>query len=389
MKFYRVGGCVRDALLGEDRQQRGELDTALETDRDWVVVGGTPDDMIARGFRPVGRDFPVFLHPETHEEYALARTERKTAPGYKGFVFHAAPDVSLEADLARRDLTINAMALDEDGRLIDPHNGARDLRAGVLRHVGDAFIEDPVRILRLARFAARFPQFHVAPDTAELVRQMVRNGEADALVPERVMQEISRGLMERRPSRMLDVLAASGLIDRLYIELEDLAATSSALDRAAARGLVLPARFAVLASACRSPRTVADLIGKLRVPQESAQLARLLVELRDALATAESSAAIVDVLERADAFRRPERFELLLQAFETAQEESADRFRQALRAASAVDAGALASLHRNDPAEIPRAVRQERVVAVSRALHSDENGSGERQQDGPQARRDT
>ena len=145
----------------------------------------------------------MFLHPETNEEYALARTERKTAPGYKGFVFHAAPDVTLEADLARRDLTINAMALDEDGRLIDPHNGARDLRAGILRHVSPAFVEDPVRILRLARFAARFPEFRVAPETAELVREMVRNGEADALVPERVMQELSRGLMERRPSRML------------------------------------------------------------------------------------------------------------------------------------------------------------------------------------------
>ena len=166
MKFYRVGGCVRDALLGEDQQRRGELDAALETDRDWVVVGGSPDEMTAKGFRPVGRDFPVFLHPETNEEYALARTERKTAPGYKGFVFHAAPDVSLEADLARRDLTINAMALDEDGRLIDPHNGARDLRAGILRHVGPAFVEDPVRILRLARFAARFPEFRVAPETA-------------------------------------------------------------------------------------------------------------------------------------------------------------------------------------------------------------------------------
>jgi tRNA nucleotidyltransferase (CCA-adding enzyme) len=369
MKFFRVGGCVRDALLGEQRQP-GELDSALETDRDWVVVGGSPDDMLALGFRPVGRDFPVFLHPDTHEEYALARTERKTAPGYKGFVFHAAPDVTLEADLARRDLTINAMALDEDGRLIDPYNGARDLRAKVLRHVGAAFVEDPVRILRLARFAARFPDFRVAPETAELVREMVRNGEADALVPERVMQEISRGLMERRPSRMLAVLADSGLIDRLYSELEDLAPAGLALDRGAERRLVLPARFAVLASACRTPRSVADLIGKLRAPQESAQLARLLVELREPLSEAASSAAIVDALERADAFRRPERFETLLQAFEAAAEKSADRFRQALNAAADVDAGALASLHGNDPAEIPRAVRQARVVAVSRALHS-------------------
>lgn len=370
MKFYRVGGCVRDALLGEDRQRRGELDAALETDRDWVVVGGSPDEMMARGFCAVGRDFPVFLHPETHEEYALARTERKTAPGYKGFAFHAAPDVTLEADLERRDLTINAMALDEDGRLIDPHNGARDLRAGILRHVSPAFIEDPVRILRLARFAARFPDFHVAPETAELIRQMVVNGEADALVPERVMQEISRGLMERRPSRMLEILAESGLIARLYGELEDLGPAGLSLDRAAKRRLVLPVRFAILAGACRGPRRVADLIGKLRVPQDSAQLARLHIDLRDALASADSSAAIVDVLERADAFRRPERFEQLLQAFETTSESSADRFRNALRAAAEVDAGALASLHRNDPAEIPRAVRQARVVAVSRALHA-------------------
>lgn len=377
MKFYRVGGSVRDALLGEDRQRRGELDSALETDRDWVVVGGTPEEMLAQGFRPVGREFPVFLHPQTNEEYALARTERKTAPGYKGFIFHAAPDVSLEADLARRDLTINAMALDEDGRLIDPHSGARDLRAGILRHVGPAFVEDPVRILRLARFAARFPEFRVAPETAELVREMVRNGEADALVPERVMQELSRGLMERRPSRMLEILRESGLIDRLYSELEDLGPAGEALDRAAANGLVLPARFAVLASACRSPRTVADLIGKLRVPQEAAQLARLLVELRETLSNAELSAAIVDALERADAFRRPERFEVLLQSFETAYQESAERFRAAARAAAEVDAGALASLHRNDPTEIPRAVRQARVVAVSRALHGSVDASEE------------
>lgn len=369
MKAYRVGGCVRDALLGEARRNSGDLDAALETDRDWVVVGATPEQMIELGYRPVGKDFPVFLHPDTHEEYALARTERKTAPGYKGFEPHAAPDVTLEQDLARRDLTINAMALDEDGTLIDPFGGQRDLEAGVLRHVSPAFVEDPVRILRLARFAARFPEFKVAPETADLMRSMVRDGEADALVPERVMQEISRGLMERKPSRMLNVLVSSGLIDRLYAELEDLGPTSAALDRAAQRDLLLPVRFAVLASAARTPRAVADLLGKLRVQQDAAQLARLLVELREQLATAKTSTAIVDVLERADAFRRPERFELLLQAYETASEDSADRFRRALRAAAEVDAGALASLHRNDPSEIPRAVRQARVVAVGGELH--------------------
>jgi tRNA nucleotidyltransferase (CCA-adding enzyme) len=368
MKVYRVGGSVRDALLGETRSS-GDLDAALENDRDWVVVGATPQQMLDLGFRPVGRDFPVFLHPETHEEYALARTERKTAPGYRGFEAHAAPDVTLEQDLARRDLTINAMAFDADGNLIDPYGGQRDLADGILRHVSPAFVEDPVRILRVARLAARFATFKVAPETATLMRQMVRTGEADALVPERVMQEISRGLMERKPSRMLSVLVSCGLIDRLYAELEDLGPASAALDRAAQRDLLLPARFAVLASACRSPRAVADLLGKLRAPQDAAQLARLLVELRDMLGSASSSAAIVEVLERADAFRRPERFELLLAAYEAVSEASAERFRAALRAASTVDAGALASLHRNDPAEIQKAVRQARIVAVGGALH--------------------
>jgi tRNA nucleotidyltransferase (CCA-adding enzyme) len=372
MQIFRVGGCVRDALLGEMRNNEGAPASAPEADRDWVVVGATAQQMLDLGFRPVGKDFPVFLHPETQEEYALARTERKTAPGYKGFEPHAAPDVTLEQDLARRDLTINAMAVGDDGRLVDPYGGRRDLEAGVLRHVSPSFVEDPVRILRLARFAARFPEFTVAPETAELMRTMVREGEADALVPERVMQEISRGLMERRPSRMLKVLGDCGLIGRLYGELEDLDATAAALDRAAERDLLLPARFAVLANACRSPRAAADFLGKLRVQQEAAQLARLLVELRGPLATSTASAAIVDVLERGDAFRRPERFELLLQAFEACSELTAARFRVALKAASAVDAGALAALHRNDPAQIPRAVRQARVVAVGRALYGDE-----------------
>jgi tRNA nucleotidyltransferase (CCA-adding enzyme) len=371
MQIFRVGGCVRDALLGEMRKGDGVPEPAPETDRDWVVVGATAQQMLDLGFRPVGKDFPVFLHPETQEEYALARTERKTGPGYKGFEPHAAPDVTLEQDLARRDLTINAMALGDDGRLIDPYGGRRDLEAGVLRHVSPSFVEDPVRILRLARFAARYPDFTVAPETADLMRSMVRNGEADALVPERVVQEISRGLMEKKPSRMLRVLADCGLLERLYGELEDLDDTAAALDRAAERNLLLPARFAVLANACRSARAAADFLGKLRAQQEAAQLARLLVELRDPLSTATSSAAIVDVLERGDAFRRPERFELLLQAHEVSREATAQRFRLALKAAAAVDAGALAALHRNDAAAIPLAVRQARVVAVGRALYGD------------------
>jgi tRNA nucleotidyltransferase (CCA-adding enzyme) len=372
MQIFRVGGCVRDALLGEMRKGEGAPESAPETDHDWVVVGATAQQMLDLGFRPVGKDFPVFLHPETQEEYALARTERKTGPGYKGFEPHAAPDVTLAQDLARRDLTINAMAVGDDGRLIDPYGGQRDLEAGVLRHVSPAFVEDPVRILRLARFAARYPDFTVAPETADLMRSMVRNGEADALVAERVMQELSRGLMEKKPSRMLRVLAGCGLIDRLYGELEDLDVTAAALDRAAERNLLLPARFAVLVNACRSPRAAADFLGKLRVQQEAAQLARLLVELREPLSTATSSAAIVDLLERGDAFRRPERFELLLQAYEACRELTAKRFRIAQKAAGSVDAGALAALHRNDPAEIPRAVHHARVVAVGRALYGDD-----------------
>ena len=207
MNIYTVGGAVRDELLGLPVQ-----------DRDHVVVGATPEAMERLGYRPVGKDFPVFLHPQTHEEYALARTERKVGQGYKGFTVHAAPDVTLEQDLARRDLTINAMARDEAGALIDPYGGERDLRARVLRHVGPAFIEDPVRILRVARFAARF-DFTLATETLVLMQAMVAGGETDALVAERVWQELSRGLMEASPVRMLKVLAACGLLARLLPEL--------------------------------------------------------------------------------------------------------------------------------------------------------------------------
>jgi tRNA nucleotidyltransferase (CCA-adding enzyme) len=191
LKIYCVGGAVRDGLLGLPVQ-----------DRDWVVVGATPAQMEALGYRPVGKDFPVFLHPETHEEYALARTERKTALGYKGFAVYASPDVTLEQDLSRRDFTVNAIAQAEDGSLIDPYHGIDDLRTGILRHVSAAFSEDPVRILRAGRFVARFG-FSIAPETLELMKSMVSNGEVDALVPERVWQELARGLMEKNPSRFI------------------------------------------------------------------------------------------------------------------------------------------------------------------------------------------
>ena len=242
MKIYCVGGAVRDELLGLPVK-----------DRDYVVVGATPEAMVKQGYKPVGRDFPVFLHPQTHEEYALARTERKTARGYHGFEFHAAPDVTLEQDLSRRDLTINAIARDAGGRLIDPHRGADDIKAGVLRHVSPAFAEDPVRILRVARFAARFG-FRIAPETMKLMRDMAESGEADALVPERVWQEVARGLMETKPSRLFEVLRECGALARIMPEVEALwddadaaGEAMRALDAAAQAGAMLPARFAVLA----------------------------------------------------------------------------------------------------------------------------------------------
>jgi tRNA nucleotidyltransferase (CCA-adding enzyme) len=251
MKTYIVGGAVRDRLLG--------LPVA---DRDYVVVGATPDEMLALGFQPVGKDFPVFLHPQTHEEYALARTERKSGHGYKGFKVYAAADVTLEEDLLRRDLTINAMAEDETGELIDPYGGQRDLAGNIFRHVSAAFAEDPVRILRVARFAARFTGFAVAPETNALMRQMVDNGEVDALVPERVWQEVARGLMDAQPSRMFRVLRDCGALARLFPEIDRLFGVPQppqhhpeidtgihimlVIDWAARQGFSLPVRFAAL-----------------------------------------------------------------------------------------------------------------------------------------------
>ena len=251
VRIYRVGGSVRDELLGRPN-----------ADRDFVVVGATPETMLASGFRPVGRDFPVFLHPETHEEYALARTERKHGRGYRGFEFFASPDVTLEEDLLRRDLTINAMARGEDGALIDPRGGAADLAAGVLRHVSPAFAEDPLRVLRVARFAARF-DFTVAPETEALMRAIVASGELATLAPERVWQELARGLMEPRPSRMLAVLRECGALPALLPEVAALYGVPQppahhpeidtgvhialALDWSADHALPLPVRYAVLA----------------------------------------------------------------------------------------------------------------------------------------------
>ncbi|MEO8203410.1 MAG: multifunctional CCA tRNA nucleotidyl transferase/2'3'-cyclic phosphodiesterase/2'nucleotidase/phosphatase, partial [Betaproteobacteria bacterium] len=313
MQAFVVGGAVRDELLG-----------LPVVDRDWVVVGSTPEEMTTLGYRPVGRDFPVFLHPTTHEEYALARTERKSGRGYRGFTVYTAPDVTLDEDLARRDLTINAMARAPGGALVDPFGGAADARAGILRHVGEAFAEDPVRILRVARFAARF-RFRVADETMALMRRMVGEGEADFLVAERVWQEFARGLCEPHPQAMFEVLEACGALERLAPELHSLLAGEArtglldALGRAAQAGAPLPVRFALLAwfggPACE--KDFASLAQRLRAPMEERDLAVLACRCRAGIAAAAHAGAaeLLAVLKRADAFRRRERFaELLLAA---------------------------------------------------------------------------
>ena len=306
MKIYRVGGAVRDALLGLPVR-----------DHDWVVVGATPEALAAEGYLPVGKDFPVFLHPTTREEYALARTERKTAQGYHGFAVHAAPDVTLEDDLARRDLTINAIAQDADGVLTDPYGGQRDIAARVLRHVTSAFAEDPVRILRVARFAARFTDFSVAPETMQLMRDMVAGGEVDALVPERVWQELARGLMERQPSRMFEVLQACGALQKLLPEVDAGPHLMRVLDMAAQMEAPLPVRFACLTHAL-SHELGKGLCQRLRVPTDCREIADVVGrEHGNIQHSAEFNAtALVRLLERCDAFRKPQRFADILLACE-------------------------------------------------------------------------
>jgi len=363
MKVYKVGGAVRDELLGLPVQ-----------DRDHVVVGATPEEMERLGYRPVGKDFPVFLHPETQEEYALARTERKTARGYKGFTVYAAADVTLEDDLARRDLTINAIAKDEaTGVLIDPFNGARDLEAGVLRHVGPSFPEDPVRILRVARFAARFG-FRIAPETLELMQRMVSDGEVDHLVAERVWQELAKGLTERSPRRMFDALAACGALEHVLPEWRRLDGVRAlaALDCAAAADHPLPVRYAALFAG--GPVEAAEgASSRLRAPADCRDLARLAARWSARVREARrlDPAALVDLFERTDALRRPERFASLVEASEcdaaaTAAPDPArgEVLERALAAARRVDAGAIATAN---PDDIQGAVRAARVAAVAGA----------------------
>ena len=374
MKIYAVRGAVRDALLGLPVK-----------DRDYVVVGATPEDMSRLGYKPVGKDFPVFLHPKTHEEYALARTERKTARGYKGFQVYAAPDVTLEQDLSRRDLSINAIARDQQGRLIDPHGGVDDLKRGVLRHVSPAFAEDPVRILRVARFAARFG-FKVAPATLRLMRAMVEAGEADALVAERVWQELAVGLMEAAPSKMFAQLRRCGALARVLPELDAAWAdrvqyrrTQRALDYAAGQGYVLEVRYAVLACALAAgdaPESgLRRMSSRLRAPADARDLAVLALRHAEqaVLALKLDAGALVALLQSCDAWRRPARFGQLLQVVESCARGGARsvaasvRLHAALRAARGVDAGAIAA-RVSEPHKIAARLRAARVAAVQSAL---------------------
>ncbi|MFN7608533.1 MAG: multifunctional CCA addition/repair protein [Ralstonia sp.] len=408
LDVYAVGGAIRDALLGLPVQ-----------DRDYVVVGATPEDMEVRGFRAVGKDFPVFLHPATHAEYALARTERKTAAGYKGFSVYYAPDVTLEDDLIHRDLTINAMAqrVAEDGALvgpvIDPYGGQADLASRAFRHVSDAFMDDPVRILRLARFAARFADFHVAPETNALMQRMVQDGEVDALVPERVWQEIARGLMEAHPQRMFAVLRDCDALVRLLPELDRLwgvpqradyhpevdtgVHTMMVIEMAAAMATPLPVRFAALVHDLGTGTTPDDILPRhvghearsvplidavcqrLRVPTECRELALVVAREHGNIHRCDGfdAAALVRLLERCDALRKPDRFRQALQAceadargrlgFEDRSYPQTARLLRALEAASSIDAGAVAKRHADSPAHIKQAVHQARIEAVAQA----------------------
>ncbi len=402
MKIYCVGGAVRDRLLGLPVQ-----------DHDWVVVGGTPQTMIAQGFQPVGKDFPVFLHPQTHEEYALARTERKTARGYKGFDVHAAPDVTLEQDLLRRDFTINAMAQDADGELIDPYGGAADLRAGILRHVSPAFSEDPVRILRAARFVARFG-FSIAPGTLELMREMVGNGEVDALVAERVWQELAHGLMEQAPSRFFTTLRQCAALAKILPEVDALFGvpqpaqhhpeidcgvhTMLVLDQAARRGYALEVRFAALTHDLGKGNTPKDILprhighevrsvdllralcARLRVPGECRDLGLLVARYHGDVHRAKELRpdTIVGLFQSCDAWRRPERFTQLLQAcacdaqgrtgHENDAYPQAEYLLRALHAAQAVNAGKIAQ-QCTDQNLIAIQVREARIIAVEQAIN--------------------
>jgi tRNA nucleotidyltransferase (CCA-adding enzyme) len=402
MQTYLVGGAVRDGLLGR-----------LVKDKDYVVVGATPEAMLAAGFKPVGKDFPVFLHPTNHDEYALARTERKTARGYKGFVVHAAPDVTLEEDLARRDLTINAMAKDENGDLIDPYHGLADIQSKTLRHVSEAFAEDPVRILRIARFSARYTDFSIAPETLQLMQQMVDSGEVDALVAERVWQEMSKGLMEAQPSRMFDVLRACGALKRILPELDRLWGVPQpakyhpeidtgihimmVIDYAAKQAFSLPIRYAALMHDLGKGTTPVDILPRhighedrsvhllkevhkrLRVPNDCKELAIMVAKFHGKLHAVEEMrpSTLLAFLIELDAIRQPDRLNSFLAAceadsrgrtgFENRVLPEAATLLAALSAALSIDAGAIAGA-RSEPEKIKLAVFEARLDAIKRLM---------------------
>ncbi|MGB3287677.1 MAG: tRNA CCA-pyrophosphorylase [Burkholderiaceae bacterium] len=380
LDVYIVGGAVRDALLG-----------LPAGDRDWVVVGATPHDMARRGFVPVGGDFPVFLHPHSKEEYALARTERKSGKGYKGFTFYTGTDVTLEDDLRRRDLTVNAIARAPDGRLVDPLDGQSDIKSRVLRHVGQAFVEDPVRLLRLARFAARFHDFSIAPETLALARRLVDDGEVDALVPERVWREVAKGLMSEHPGRMFQVLEEAGALSRVLPGLVFAGdKTSAELACAARHGLGLPARYALASRWSSDPAGVGRHV---RAPGDCQDYARLLPIVLAAAGQDEGMSTVgapdpaapvgghaaeggsgggaesrparwLDLMERCDALRKPDRFLDLLAAASCAAKVDQHAWRDRLDAIRAVDAGAVAKALQGQPSRIKQAVHDARLAAL-------------------------
>jgi len=398
MQTYIVGGAVRDELLG-----------FAVKDKDYVVVGSTPEAMLAAGFKPVGKDFPVFLHPSTRDEYALARTERKTAKGYKGFTIHASPEVTLEQDLARRDLTINAIARADDGQLHDPFNGVADIQSKTLRHVSDAFAEDPVRILRVARFSARLVDFNVAPETMMLMRQMVEAGEVDALVAERVWQELAKGLMEEKPSRMFEVLRACGALQKILPELDRLWGVPQpeqhhpeidtgvhvmmVVDYAASQDFSLPIRFAALMHDIgkgttprellpkhigheqRSANLLKEVCKRLRVPNDCKELGVMTARFHGKLHQAPQMRpdTLLEFLVELDAIRQPQRFMDFLKACEADSRgrtgyidcriPAAELMVKVLKAAAAVDAGAVAAAC-EEPGQIKVKVFEARLEAV-------------------------
>jgi tRNA nucleotidyltransferase (CCA-adding enzyme) len=407
MKTYLVGGAVRDRLLGLPVKER-----------DYVVVGATPAEMSARGFKPVGKDFPVFLHPDTHAEYALARTERKTGRGYHGFEFFCAPEVTLEEDLQRRDLTINAMAEDPQGTLVDPYHGQRDLQARLLRHVSPAFVEDPVRVLRVARFAARFAPlgFKVADATLALMRRMSDNGEVDALVPERIWQETSRALQTERPAVFFQVLRDCGALAHVFPEIDRLFGVPQpqkyhpeidtgvhlmlVLDQAARLSDDLAVRFAALTHDLgkgttpfdvlphhygheeRSAKLVTRLSERLKVARELRELAVIVARYHGLAHRAQELRAetLLKLLESTDAFRRPQRFEQFLLAceadargrlgMENAPYPQAGYLRAVLTAASAVDMPSLGT-EKLEGAEIGARLQQVRLEVIKKTIGRD------------------